>query len=64
MKIGLLGGSFNPAHEGHIYISEQALRLFGLDEIWWLVTPQNPKKMKTNNTLIKRLNFTKKISEK
>ena len=62
MKIGLLGGSFNPAHEGHIYISEQALRLFGLDEIWWLVTPQNPlKKMKTNDTLIKRLNFAKKL---
>lgn len=43
-KIGLLGGSFNPAHEGHIYISMQALEILGLDEIWWLVSPQNPLK--------------------
>lgn len=43
-KIGLLGGSFNPAHEGHLYISEHALDLLGLDEIWWLVSPQNPLK--------------------
>lgn len=45
-KIGLLGGSFNPAHSGHVYISEQALELLGLDEIWWLVSPQNPLKEK------------------
>lgn len=43
-KIGLLGGSFNPAHEGHLYISEHALDLLGLDEVWWLVSPQNPLK--------------------
>lgn len=42
--IGLLGGSFNPAHEGHRHISLQALDLLGLDEIWWLVSPQNPLK--------------------
>ncbi|MFT6556673.1 nicotinate (nicotinamide) nucleotide adenylyltransferase [Sneathiella sp.] len=43
-KIGLLGGSFNPAHEGHLYISETALRTLDLDEVWWLVSPQNPLK--------------------
>jgi len=43
-QIGLLGGSFNPAHEGHLYISETALRSLGLDEVWWLVSPQNPLK--------------------
>jgi nicotinic acid mononucleotide adenylyltransferase len=43
-KIGLLGGSFNPAHEGHLYISRKALELLGLDEVWWLVSPQNPLK--------------------
>lgn len=43
-KIGLLGGSFNPAHAGHVYISQQALALLDLDEIWWLVSPQNPLK--------------------
>ena len=45
-KIGLLGGSFNPAHEGHRRISLAALRLLDLDEIWWLVSPQNPLKPK------------------
>ncbi|WP_322097130.1 nicotinate-nucleotide adenylyltransferase [Pelagibius sp. Alg239-R121] len=43
-RIGLLGGSFNPAHEGHLAISEEALRRLDLDEIWWLVSPQNPLK--------------------
>ena len=43
-KIGLLGGSFNPAHEGHLEISLEALRRLGLDEVWWLVSPQNPLK--------------------
>jgi nicotinate-nucleotide adenylyltransferase len=40
----LLGGSFNPAHRGHRHISLLALRLLALDEIWWLVSPQNPLK--------------------
>ncbi len=43
-RVGLLGGSFNPAHEGHRYLSEQALRRLALDEVWWLVAPQNPLK--------------------
>lgn len=43
-RIGLLGGSFNPAHEGHLYISRVALARLGLDEVWWLVSPQNPLK--------------------
>ena len=43
-KIGLLGGSFNPAHRGHVHISNLALKHLDLDEIWWLVSPQNPLK--------------------
>ncbi|WP_322099417.1 nicotinate-nucleotide adenylyltransferase [Haematospirillum jordaniae] len=43
-KIGLLGGSFNPAHDGHRHISLEAIRRLGLDEVWWLVSPQNPLK--------------------
>jgi ribosome silencing factor RsfS/YbeB/iojap/nicotinate (nicotinamide) nucleotide adenylyltransferase len=43
-RIGLLGGSFNPAHEGHRHVSVEALKRLGLDEVWWLVSPQNPLK--------------------
>lgn len=46
MKIGLLGGSFNPAHDGHVHISRHAKRMLGLDEVWWLLSPQNPLKPK------------------
>lgn len=46
-RIGLLGGSFNPAHEGHLYISCEALKRLQLDAIWWLVSPQNPLKADT-----------------
>ncbi|MCQ0971838.1 nicotinate-nucleotide adenylyltransferase [Paracoccus sp. TK19116] len=42
--IGLLGGSFDPPHEGHVMITEEALRRFGLDRVWWLVSPGNPLK--------------------
>ena len=42
--VGLLGGSFNPAHDGHRHISLAALNRLGLDEVWWLVSPQNPLK--------------------
>ncbi len=43
-RIGLLGGSFNPAHEGHRHISLLAIELLALDQVWWLVSPQNPLK--------------------
>ncbi len=46
--IGLLGGSFNPAHEGHLHISLHALKSLHLDEVWWLVSPQNPLKSKSD----------------
>lgn len=44
MKVGLYGGSFNPAHEGHAHVAETALRRLGLDRVIWLVSPQNPLK--------------------
>lgn len=44
LRIGLLGGSFNPAHGGHLHISLEAIRQLKLDQVWWLVSPQNPLK--------------------
>jgi len=44
MRVGLLGGSFNPAHEGHAHVAETALTRLGLDRVIWLVSPQNPLK--------------------
>jgi nicotinate-nucleotide adenylyltransferase len=43
-RVGLLGGSFNPAHGGHLHVSLEALKRLDLDEVWWLVSPQNPLK--------------------
>jgi nicotinate-nucleotide adenylyltransferase len=44
LRIGILGGSFNPAHAGHRHISLLALKHLALDELWWMVSPQNPLK--------------------
>lgn len=44
LRIGLLGGSFNPAHNGHLEMSDHALKQLQLDQVWWLVSPQNPIK--------------------
>lgn len=44
MRVGLFGGSFNPAHDGHAHVAETALRRLGLDRVVWLVSPQNPLK--------------------
>ena len=44
MRVGLLGGSFNPAHEGHRHVAELALRRLRLDQVWLMVSPGNPLK--------------------
>ena len=46
LRVGLVGGSFNPPHAGHVHISLAAKKTLDLDVIWWLVTPQNPLKDK------------------
>lgn len=43
-RVGLLGGSFDPPHKGHLHIAKQALIRFDLDEVWWIVSPGNPLK--------------------
>ncbi len=54
-KIGLLGGSFNPAHEGHVRITLSALKRFDLDEVWWLVSPRNPLKEQSPEPMQQRM---------
>ncbi|CAG0909544.1 unnamed protein product, partial [Cyprideis torosa] len=44
MRVGLLGGSFDPPHQGHVHITREALKRFDLDRVWWLVSPGNPLK--------------------
>jgi nicotinate-nucleotide adenylyltransferase len=46
MVVGLLGGSFDPAHDGHVHITREALKRLGLDRVWWLVSPGNPLKVR------------------
>ncbi|MBL3567148.1 nicotinate-nucleotide adenylyltransferase [Rhodovulum sulfidophilum] len=55
MRIGLLGGSFDPAHEGHAHITRTALKRFGLDRVWWLVSPGNPLKAEGPAPMARRL---------
>lgn len=44
LRVGLMGGSFNPAHTGHLAVSREVLKRLDLDQVWWLVAPQNPLK--------------------
>lgn len=54
-KIGLLGGSFDPPHAGHLHISRRALRRFGLHKVWWVVSPGNPLKPDAPATMERRI---------
>ena len=60
-KIGILGGSFNPAHKGHLTISKEAIRRFDLRSVIWAITKKNPFKKKTPISLNNRIKHCKKI---
>ena len=63
-KIGILGGSFDPAHKGHLAISKEAAKRFKLKQIIWAITKKNPFKKKTSSSLSDRIKYCKKITEK
>lgn len=61
--IGLLGGSFDPAHEGHAHITREAMKRFGLDRAWWLVSPGNPLKAKGPAPLATRMVHARQVMQ-
>ncbi|WP_245620074.1 nicotinate-nucleotide adenylyltransferase [Phenylobacterium immobile] len=63
MRVGLFGGSFNPAHEGHAHVAETALKRLGLDQVIWLVSPQNPlKSSRDTQSLADRMNGARALA--
>ena len=63
-KLGILGGTFDPAHKGHIKISKEAKRRYGINKIIWAITKKNPYKSKSASNLIERIKYAKKINSK
>ena len=63
MVVGLLGGSFDPAHEGHVHITREAIARMGLDQVWWLVTPGNPLKARQPAPMADRLAQAKALMD-
>ncbi|OFW80996.1 MAG: nicotinate (nicotinamide) nucleotide adenylyltransferase [Alphaproteobacteria bacterium RIFCSPLOWO2_01_FULL_40_26] len=62
MRVGLLGGSFNPPHQGHVYISDLAIKKLVLDQVWWIATKQNPlKEAKIYEGYVSRLQKCEKL---
>ena len=64
IKIGILGGTFDPAHKGHLEISKQAKKIFGLKSIVWAITKKNPFKKESKSNLKNRMQFAKKLIDK
>ena len=60
-KIGILGGSFDPAHKGHLKISNEAIKRFKLKKIIWAITKKNPFKKQSTNSLSTRIKYCKKV---
>ncbi len=62
MRVGLFGGSFNPAHEGHAHVARTALVRLGLDRVIWLVSPQNPLKRNQPADLRERVTAARRLA--
>lgn len=63
LTIGLLGGSFDPPHEGHVHITKLSLKIFNLSKIWWLVSPGNPIKDIVPSNMSNRFLASKQIMD-
>ena len=61
--IGLLGGSFDPAHAGHAHITREAIKRFGLDHVWWMVSPGNPLKSRGPAPLDQRIERAREVMD-
>ena len=63
-KIGILGGTFDPAHKGHIKISKEAKKRYGIEKIIWAITKKNPYKNESSLSLKERIKYAKEINLK
>ena len=61
--VGLLGGSFDPAHEGHVHITREAIKRFGLGQVWWMVSPGNPLKDRGPAPLAARMQRARNVMQ-
>ena len=63
LAVGLFGGSFDPPHAGHVHLTREALKRFGLDQVWWLVSPGNPLKASGPQPLDRRIAAARAIMD-
>ena len=64
LTIGLLGGSFNPPHCGHLYITQEAIKKLGVDRVWWLIVSKNPFKFNGGYSIEDRVILSRKLASK
>ena len=62
LRVGLFGGSFDPPHAGHLHVAQTALRRLGLDQVWWLVSPQNPLKGAPTDDFTRRIEAVRRLA--
>ncbi|WP_120632481.1 nicotinate-nucleotide adenylyltransferase [Ruegeria sp. EL01] len=61
--VGLFGGSFDPPHQGHVHVTREAMKAFGLDRVWWLVSPGNPLKERGPAPLAQRIDAAREMMQ-